>query len=234
MNFSRAFPGPAELAFNEGQHRYAFQCRPALATADNHFDGRQGSWCGLGAVRFFAGNAAFFEKLQHDIHVVSFAAQLLHEVFQDSLHQLVVFIANRVDGHVAEENRIGSDTQVMLHLAENDLLPAPAMLQDALKPGMLAHRYLAGVAPQLFYECVGSHRNLPCGCAYGSLSGFNPISQARIKAQRVVPEYFPLELVTDVLSIDQVGDIVAEVALIALMGIVRSPDQRILVGYVGG
>src|SRR5580765_5069262 len=102
----------------------------------------------------------------------------------------------------------------MLHFAENDLLPAPAMLQDPLKPGMLTHRNLAGIAPQLFNKCVRSHRNLSCECAHRSLPGFNPVSQARIKAQRVVPEYFALELVADVFSIDQFGDIVTEVAMI--------------------
>src|SRR5262249_32322387 len=140
----------------------------------------------------------------------------------------------RVDSHIAKEDRIGSDTQIMLHLAENDLLAAPAMLQDTLEPGMLAHRYFACVAPQLFYECIRSHRNLSCYCTNSSLTGFHPVSQARIEAQRIVPEYFALELVTDILAIDQVRNILAEVALIALMGIIRGPDKRVLVSYLGG
>src|SRR5262249_18005072 len=168
---------PAELAFNKRQHRYAFQCRPALATADNHFDGGQRSRSRLGAVRFFTRNAALFEKLQHDIHVSSFSAQLFHEVLQNRLHQLVVLIVYRVDGHIAKKDRIGSDAQIMLHFAENDLLAAPAMLQDALKPGMLAHRYFACVAPELFYECIRSHGTYPAAARTAVL----PVSTRSLK-----------------------------------------------------
>ena len=48
--------------------------------------------------------------------------------------------------------------------------------------------------------------------------------QARIKPQRVVPEDLALQLIADVFAIDQVGNVMAEVALVAFVGVVRGPD----------
>src|SRR4030095_16214083 len=55
---------------------------------------------------------------------------------------------------------------------------------------------------------------------------FNSRSQARIKTQRVIPEDFALELIAHILPVDEVRNVVAEVALIALVRVVRCPDQR--------
>ena len=64
----------------------------------------------------------------------------------------------------------------------------------------------------------------PATARKARLPGFDPVSQARIKAQRIVPENLSLDFVTDIFSIDQVGDIVAEIALVALMR--DSPKPR--------
>ena len=48
----------------------------------------------------------------------------------------------------------------------------------------------------------------------------DPRLKARVEAQRVVPENLPLQLVADVFTVDQVRDVLAEVALVALVRIV--------------
>ena len=67
-------------------------------------------------------DAAFLEKLQHDVHVRAFAAQLFHEIFQNRVHHRILFRGYGVDRHIAKEDRVGADSQIMLHFAENNLL----------------------------------------------------------------------------------------------------------------
>src|SRR5262249_27237908 len=44
----------AMLALGKAEQRQPLQRRTSLATSDDHFDGRHGSWRRLGAVRLFA------------------------------------------------------------------------------------------------------------------------------------------------------------------------------------
>src|SRR5207247_6930971 len=69
--------------------------------------------------------------------------------------QVVVPFARDVGDDVAEEDRVGADTQVMLDLAEDDLLAGPPMIDDAFEPGMVRHPQSAGDLPQLRDERVG-------------------------------------------------------------------------------
>src|SRR5207247_9865400 len=104
-----------------------------------------------------SGNATSLEKLKHDDHVGSRTGQFLHKVFQERLHQLINLIGNSVDGHIAEKDGIGPHPEVVLELSENDLLPAPTMLQNPLKPGMLLHGDFTLLAPKLLDKVFASH-----------------------------------------------------------------------------
>ena len=152
------FTRAAKLAFDEGEHGDAFESRAALATPDDHFDRceRAGRW--LGVVRLFPRDAAFFEELQHDVHVRALSAQFFHEIFENRLHERVVFRRDGVDRHVAKENRVGAHAQVMLHLALNDLLTRPTMLDDAVEPRVLLHRHFRGVSPKLISKLIERHQ----------------------------------------------------------------------------
>src|SRR5262249_41750955 len=148
----------AELALDEAQHRHAFERGAPLAAADDRLDRRRRAGRRLGAVSLLARDAALLEELQHDVDVRPRAGKLLHEVFQHRAHEAVLFGGYRVDGDIAEENRIGAHAQIMLDLAKDNLLARPAMLEDALKPRMLAHGRLVGVAPKLADEFIGGHK----------------------------------------------------------------------------
>ncbi len=117
----------------------------------------QGSGRRLGIVGFFPRDAAFFKELEHDVHVRALPAQFFHEIFENRLHEGVIFRRDGVNRHVAEENRIGAHAQIMLHLTLNDLLARPAMLDDSVEPRVLLHRHLRGVTPKLIYKFVGFH-----------------------------------------------------------------------------
>src|SRR5207247_1983642 len=58
---------------------------------------------------------------------------------------------------VAEEDRIRANAQVMLDLAEDDLLPTPAMLHDPLEPRVIRHEELARYPPELVDESLVCH-----------------------------------------------------------------------------
>ena len=122
IDFFGDLPRASELAFDEGEHGHSFQRRTSLAAADNHLNRRQGSRRRLGIVRFLPRDAAFFEKLQHDIHVRAFTAELFHEIFQNSVHHRILFGGDSVDRHIAKEDRIGPDPQIVLDFTENNLL----------------------------------------------------------------------------------------------------------------
>src|SRR6516165_1466928 len=81
------------------------------------------------------------------------------------------------------------------------------------------------------FDAIGE---LPGHCAQGGFPCFDAISQAGIEAQWIIPENLSLNFVSDIFSVDQVRDVVAEIALVALVRVVRSPDQRILVGHLRG
>src|SRR5574341_497507 len=85
------------------------------------------------------------------------ATELLHEVFQHRLHYRIFLGSDGIDCHIAEENRIGAYTQIVLHLAEYDLLLGPAVLDDAIEPRVLLHRYFGCVTPKLLDEIISVH-----------------------------------------------------------------------------
>ena len=82
------------------------------------------------------------------------AAQLLHEVVEDNIHQPILLFLDRIDGDVAKEDGVVAHPKVVLNFAQNDLLGRPAVLDDALEPGVLDHRDLVGNAPQVGDEGV--------------------------------------------------------------------------------
>ena len=53
------------------------------------------------------------------------------------------------------------DAQIVLHFAENDLLPGPAMLDDSVKPRMLLCRNFGIVGPEFADEIVLIHGHPP-------------------------------------------------------------------------
>jgi hypothetical protein len=59
-----------------------------------------------------------------------------------------------VDGDVAEEDRIRPHAQIVLDLAEDDLLAGPLVLDDAAEPWVLEHRHLSGDCPELVDQCI--------------------------------------------------------------------------------
>jgi hypothetical protein len=86
--------------------------------------------------------------------VRALAAELLHEVVEDHLHERVLLFLHRVDGDVSEEDRVGTYSQVVLDFAQDDLLAAPAVFDDAAEPGMLHHRDLSSDPPELVDERI--------------------------------------------------------------------------------
>src|SRR5262245_7163207 len=84
-------------------------------------------------------------------------AQLLHKIFENRLHERVIFCGHGVDRHVAKENRVGAHAQIMLHFALNYLFARPAVLDDAVEPGVLFHGDFGGITPEFLYEFVELH-----------------------------------------------------------------------------
>src|SRR6266545_1150291 len=86
---------------------------------------------------------------------------------------------------------------------------------------------IASLNPSYLLTFVPQNRSKSCNrFLFPFLDSF---SQPWVKAQRVVPEDFSFELVADVFAGDQVRNVLTEVPLVALMGIIRRPDERILV-----
>ena len=80
-----------------------------MAAADDHLDSSHSSRGRLGAVCLLAGDSAFLQKLQHDVHMAARSGQLLGEVLQHHVHQFVLLLGHSIDCDITEENRIGAD-----------------------------------------------------------------------------------------------------------------------------
>src|SRR5262249_16262394 len=137
--------------------RNALERRSPLATADDHLNRRESSRRRLGAIRLLPRDPAFFEKLKRDIHVRSWPGELFHEILHHPFPHFIILILYPLHPPLPEKNRIRSNAQIMLNLAQNNLLARPAMLQNPLKPGMLPHRDFTSIAPELFDKCIGVH-----------------------------------------------------------------------------
>ena len=142
--------------------------RRCLTLLDDHLDSSHSSRSRLGAVCLLTGDPAFLQELQHDVHMAARPGQLLGEVLQHHLHQFVLLLGHSVDRNVTEENRVGADPQVVLDFAQDELTARPAVLQNALEPGMLRHRHFLSVAPQFGYKFVGRH-----GCPSSVLAAYH-------------------------------------------------------------
>src|ERR1043166_226921 len=64
------------------------------------------------------------------------------------------------------------------------------------------------------------------------LESLYAVPQPRIKSDRVVPENLPLQVIRDILAIEQIRYVVAEIALITLVRVIRRPDERVLVCHL--
>src|SRR6266511_3282489 len=86
---------------------------------------------------------------------------------------------------------------------------------------------IASLNPSYLLTFVPQNRSKSCNrFLFPFLDSF---SQPWVKAQRVVPEDFSLQLFAYILAVDQVWNVLTEVPLVALVGIIRRPDERVLV-----
>src|SRR5215472_7062459 len=155
--FFRDLSCSAQLTLDEREHGDALEGRATLAAANDHFDRGKCPRSGFGIVGLFAANATFLEKLQHDVHVSLFTAELFHEIFQHRVHDAVLLCCYRIDGHVAKKDRIGSNSQIVLDFTENNLLAGPTMLDNAVEPRVLLHGNFGGIIPQFLDKLIGLH-----------------------------------------------------------------------------
>ena len=131
--------GTAMHRLDVREQRDAFERGAILTARADHLDRGERSRRGVGAVGLLARDAGFLEELQHDVDVRPLAAELLHEVLHDHVHEVVVPLAGDVGDDVAKEDRVGTHAQVVLDLPEDDLLARPAMLDDPFEPRVVRH-----------------------------------------------------------------------------------------------
>src|SRR5262249_31177776 len=126
-----------------------------LAAAVDHLDGGHRAWSRLSTVSLLPRDPAFLQELQHDVHMGPWRRQLLHEITQDRIHQLIPPCGHGVYHDVTPVDGVRTHPQIVLNFAQDELLRRPAVMNDAVEPGMLLHGYFLSVAPQFLDELVG-------------------------------------------------------------------------------
>src|SRR6266550_891012 len=149
--------GAAVHRLDERKQRDALERGAVLAARPDHLDRGERARRGFGSFGLLARNTRLVEHLQHDVDVRLLSAELLHEVLHHDVHERVVPLARDVRDDVAEEDRIRTDTKVVLDLTNDDLVARPTMLDDSLEPGVIRHEKLARGAPELIDKSVVRH-----------------------------------------------------------------------------
>src|SRR6266849_5965768 len=126
-----------------------------LAAPVDHFDGSHSTRRRLSTVSLLPRNPAFLQELEHDVHMGPWRRELLHEITQDHLHQLIPPCGHGVYHDVTPVDGVGAHSQIVLNFAQDELLWRPAVVDDAVEPGMLLHGHFMSVAPQFLYELIG-------------------------------------------------------------------------------
>src|SRR5712692_269500 len=126
-----------------------------LAAPVDHLDGSHSTRSRLSTVSLLPRDPAFLQELEHDVHMGPWRRELLHEITQDHLHQLIPPCGHGVYHDVTPVDGVGAHSQIVLNFAQDELLCRPAVVDDAVEPGMLLHGHFMSVAPQFLYELIG-------------------------------------------------------------------------------